>query len=90
MLTSAPKKGVVVFEYIPINLNSYRKAYGKLTWSNLAYCTFRLEAGLLYSTEEEVLERIALEKELLAKRKNNSSKLKQGFDKDVTFTTTIH
>ena len=90
MLIEPPKKGTVVFEYIPMNLNSYRKAYGQLTWVDLAYCTFRLQAGLLYATEEEVLERIELEKKLMAQRKNELSKIKQGFDKDVTYTARIH
>ena len=65
MLTTPPIKGTVVFEYIPMNLNSYRRAYTKLTWSNLAYCQFRLDAGLLYATEKEVLDRIAYEKRTL-------------------------
>lgn len=69
MLTTPPAKGTVVFEYIPMNLNSYRKAYTKLTWFNLAYCQFRLDAGLLYATEKEVLDRIAYEKRTLLNHK---------------------
>ena len=66
MLIEPPKKGTVVFEYIPMNLNSYRKAYGQLTWIDVEYCTFRLKAGLLYATEDEVLARIELEKKVVA------------------------
>ena len=66
MLIEPPKKGTVVFEYIPMNLNSYRKAYGQLTWIDVEYCTFRLKAGLLYATEAEVLARIELEKKAVA------------------------
>ena len=62
MLIEPPKKGTVVFEYIPMNLNSYRKAYGQLTWMDVEYCAFRLKAGLLYASEAEVLARIELEK----------------------------
>lgn len=51
-----------MFEYIPMNLNSYRKAYGQLTLMDVEYCAFRLKAGLLYATEAEVLARIELEK----------------------------
>lgn len=90
MLLKVPPKGTVLFEYIPMNLNSYRKAYGQMTWMDVEYCTFRLQAGLLYATEEEVLERIELEKKLMAQRKNELSKIKQGFDKDVTYTANIH
>ena len=71
MLTTPPIKGTVVFEYIPMNLNSYRNAYTKLTWSDLAYCQFRLEAGLLYATEQEVLARIAYEKTTFNDTKTN-------------------
>ena len=66
MLIEPPKKGTVVFEYIPMNLNSYRKAYGQLTWMDVEYCAFRLKAGLLYATEAEVLVRIELEKKAVA------------------------
>ena len=66
MLIEPPKKGTVVFEYIPMNLNSYRKAYGQLTWMDVEYCVFRLKAGLLYATEAEVLARIELEKKAVA------------------------
>ena len=90
MLVEPPKKGIVVFEYIPMNLNSYRKAYGQLTWMDVEYCAFRLKAGLLYATEAEVLARIELEKKLMTQRKNELSKIKQGFDKDVTYTARIH
>lgn len=68
MLITPPKKGTVVFEYIPVNLNSYRKAYGKVTWFDLDYCLFRLKSGLLYATEAEVLERIAFEKKQMQER----------------------
>ena len=66
MLIEPPKKGTVVFEYIPMNLNSYRKAYGQLTWMDVEYFVFRLKAGLLYATEAEVLARIELEKKAVA------------------------
>lgn len=73
MLISKPLKGTVVYEYVPTLLNSNRNAYVVSKWFDLAYFNSRLNAGLLYSTLEEVLERIKTEQSLLLQRQQESS-----------------
>lgn len=72
MLILKPLKGTVVYEYVPTLLNSNRNAYYVSKWFDLEYFNQRLNAGLLYATLEEVLERIKVEQNLLVKRKQES------------------
>lgn len=72
MLILKPLKGTVVYEYVPTLLNSNRNAYYASKWLDVAYFNQRLNAGLLYETLEEVLERIKVERNLLVKRKQES------------------
>lgn len=64
MLLRTPSVGEVIYEYLPVNLGNFRKKYTTLTWQNLDYCYHRLNAGLLYATEEEVQQRVLEETKL--------------------------
>ena len=64
MYWNEPKKGDVVYEYVPQNLNSHRKCWIEHKWQDLEYFKMRLKAGLIYTDFEELEFRISFEKSM--------------------------
>lgn len=64
MVWNEPKKGDVVYEYVPQNLNSHRKCWIEHKWQDLEYFNMRLKAGLIYTDFEELEFRISFEQSM--------------------------
>ena len=67
MLVTKPLKGTVIYEYYPQWLvnSPVGRAYGEHTYFDIPYWNNRLASGLLYSTKEEVINRIEFERSQL-------------------------
>lgn len=64
MYWNEPKKGDVVYEYVPHNLNSNRKCWIKHKWQDLEYFKMRYNAGLIYKNFDELEHRISFEQKM--------------------------